>query len=194
MDFPEHVHRRLTAGLLDAAATRPDDVYALSLYWSYEEDEPSRPRLELAWNTEARVRWVLAHEHPHDEDEARWNYAYWTVAQTAEPLAVVGDSDDDPEGAALRHAWLDDLGLVPEPEDDTDAYELWRPAVEDAFLDLCVTAATRLHVSGVVLAALGRPVPVIVHELEYDDSDVQRTLAANPPGLADGFAAWVAAM
>lgn len=193
MDFPEHLHRRLRAGLLDASAPAPSDVYALSLYWSYEDDEPSRPRLELSWNTEQRVRWVLEHENPFDEGEARWNYAYWAAAVTGEYLAVVGDSRQDPVGAALRPTWFDDLGLSPEPEYDTDEYEAWQPAVQNAFLELCVAAGRRLHDDDVVLAALGRTVPVIVHELEYDDSDVQRTIAANPPGAADGFAAWVAA-
>lgn len=91
MDFPEHLHRRLRAGLLDAACLPPGDVYALSLYWSYEDDEPSRPRLELAWNTEQRVRWVLRHEHPLDEAEARWNYAYWAAAATGEYLTGGGE-------------------------------------------------------------------------------------------------------
>jgi hypothetical protein len=34
-------------------------------------------------------------------------------------------------------------------------------------------------------------VPVLIHELEYYEQIARQTEAANPPGLADDFAAWV---
>lgn len=54
-----------------------------------------------------------------------------------------------------------------------------------------MAAGRRLQDDGVVSAALGRAVPVVVHELEHDHSDLAGTLAADPPGLADGFGAWI---
>jgi hypothetical protein len=36
----------------------------------------------------------------------------------------------------------------------------------------------------------GRPIPVLVHELEYYDAIAMQNLAANPPGVADDFIRW----
>ena len=36
-----------------------------------------------------------------------------------------------------------------------------------------------------------RPIPIIVHELEYYDQIASQTVEANPAGLAHEFADWV---
>lgn len=51
--------------------------------------------------------------------------------------------------------------------------------------------ARALHATGVINDSLGRPVPVIIHELEYYEQIAQRTEAANPPGLTNEFTSWV---
>jgi hypothetical protein len=38
---------------------------------------------------------------------------------------------------------------------------------------------------------LDRPVPILVHELEYYDQIAELTRNANPPGLADAFTTWI---
>ena len=40
----------------------------------------------------------------------------------------------------------------------------------------------------------GRPIPVILHELEYYDAILALNREANPPGLLDGFEAWMNAL
>jgi hypothetical protein len=47
-----------------------------------------------------------------------------------------------------------------------------------------------LHRSGEVVRLFGRPVPVLIHELEYYDQIARQNEAANPPGLVDAFARW----
>jgi hypothetical protein len=37
----------------------------------------------------------------------------------------------------------------------------------------------------------GRPIPVLIHELEYYPQIARQTERANPPGLAADFARWV---
>ena len=58
-------------------------------------------------------------------------------------------------------------------------------------VDECVKAVQRMHETGVVVATFGRPIPVLVHELEYYDEIVEQNRRANPPGLTNDFAAWV---
>ena len=36
-----------------------------------------------------------------------------------------------------------------------------------------------------------RSLPIVIHELDYYDEIAQRTAEANPPGVADGFVAWI---
>ncbi|MDT0268732.1 hypothetical protein RM844_20815 [Streptomyces sp. DSM 44915] len=55
----------------------------------------------------------------------------------------------------------------------------------------CVHLARDLHHDGGIKSVIVRPVPVILHELEYYERIARRTEAANPPGLADDFTAWV---
>jgi hypothetical protein len=59
------------------------------------------------------------------------------------------------------------------------------------FNQACCHLARTLHETKIIEAAIGRPVPVIVHELEYYEEIARRTELANPPGLADEFTAWV---
>ncbi|MFF0163702.1 hypothetical protein ACFYRY_40225 [Streptomyces sp. NPDC005263] len=51
--------------------------------------------------------------------------------------------------------------------------------------------ARHLHDAGVFEGAIGKPVPVVLHELDYYDGIARRTEAANPLGLADAVTAWV---
>jgi hypothetical protein len=63
--------------------------------------------------------------------------------------------------------------------------------IEAEFRQTSARLGRRLHDDGVIAAKFGRPIPIIVHNLEYEDGTVQLTRAANPKGLADEFAAWV---
>ncbi|KUO02564.1 hypothetical protein [Streptomyces caeruleatus] len=63
--------------------------------------------------------------------------------------------------------------------------------IEGNFNQASVKLARHLHDAGVFENAIGKPVPVVLHELEYYDGIARRTEAASPPGLADAFTAWV---
>jgi len=56
---------------------------------------------------------------------------------------------------------------------------------------LAVRVVKRLHSAGVVERAFRRAVPVLIHELEYDEDIVRQNEEANPPGLIDDFKHWV---
>ena len=52
-----------------------DDIYAISLYVFNEEDDPCRPVAVFGYNTERQVQKSIT--EAADEQEARWNYAFW---------------------------------------------------------------------------------------------------------------------
>jgi len=133
-------------------------------------------------------------------DEAEWNFAYWL--QNFEGIIPdIGVPHAPPIPPHLNatgvQVWLTSLPLYfgneEEPEDDhafTAALKRGTQ-VTDAFVTLCVRVARRLYAAGVIEATFGRPVPIIVHELEYYDTIAYQTRAANPPGVAQEFEEWV---
>ncbi len=179
MTFIDHLHKVVANALAAIPGDEDAGIYAISFYLWNEDDDPQRPVLTLGYNTEAQVKQVLdarcGRRHP-DPAEARWNYAYWLQNE----LAVIGDSSHDSESAALRDEWIKNL---PEERDQPH----W---VIAAFADACTGLARGLHRTSVIEKAVGRPIPVLVHELEYYEQVAHLTKAANPPGLAEEFLAW----
>ncbi|MEV0528690.1 hypothetical protein AB0I66_35255 [Streptomyces sp. NPDC050439] len=172
-------------------AAEATDIYAISFLVGNEDDDPRHPVLTIGNNTEAQFRRSSA--DASDRSEARWNYAFWLQNE----LAVIGDRTRDPGGAAARRRWISELGLwYDEPADSADWAATVGPLaaqIEAHFNQACVQLAQHLHDSGVLEGAIGRRIPVIVHELEYHEAIARRTEAANPPGLADAFTTWVRA-
>ncbi|CAM5515709.1 hypothetical protein STENM223S_03189 [Streptomyces tendae] len=65
------------------------------------------------------------------------------------------------------------------------------PRDEANFNQAFVQLARGLHDDGVITTIIGKPVPVVLHEMEYYEAIAHRTEAANPPGLTDNFTVWV---
>jgi hypothetical protein len=172
--------------------TPPDvapDVYVVSLLVYDEADDPRFPTVSVGFNTDAQVAETT--DDASDPEEARWNFAFWLQNE----LGVLGDTERNPEGAALRQEWLRGSGLWYEDEDgafeDQDGQE---PGVTERFVELIVTITKQLHAEGTIDRIFGRPIPVLIHELEYYDEIAEQNLRANPDGLADEFARWIEGM
>jgi hypothetical protein len=132
----------------------------------------------------------------------RWTRPFWPLDDRVviPGVATPGSAFAATELAAvaLRNAWLGTLGLgtnvsldaygVADPaygEGEADIDREWRE-----FAALCARVGRRLHDEGVIVAVFGRPIPVRVTDIEGIDSNDGLTLAANPPGVADEYAAW----
>jgi hypothetical protein len=192
MTFEDHMEQIASKALSSLPAAQTPDIYAISFFIYDEDDDPQRPTLTIGYNTQSQVQQVLDNatgQYP-DPTEARWNFAYWIQNE----LAVVGDSVRDPDGAVQRTEWIKELGLqYDEPEDSTHTPEICdqHEQITARFVEACVRLASSLHTSGLIERTLGHRVPVLVHELEYYEQIAHQAEAANPPGLADDFAAWV---
>ncbi|MEU9046180.1 MULTISPECIES: hypothetical protein [unclassified Kitasatospora] len=189
MTFQDHLRTLATRAISSIPAAEAADIYVLSFFVDNERDDPRQPTLTIGFNTEAQFRRSIA--NASDEAEARWNYAFWLQNE----LTVIGDLTRDPDGAAARHRWIADLGLwyddPAHPDDWMTTVGPTAALIEANFNQTCVQLARDLHDEGVIENTIGRPVPVILHELEYYEAIARRTEAANPPGLADDFTAWV---
>jgi len=133
---------------------------------------------------------------PPDPAEARWNFAFWQQYE----LGVLGDGAREPEGAALRERWIRDGGLWYDGDTDEmsdeefDAAEELDEQITERFIEQIVSIAGQLHDEGAVERIFGRAIPVLIHELEYDDEIAEQNQRANPDGLADDFARWISDM
>ena len=189
-DFPGYLYAEAAGTLRQIGEEPVEDIYVVSFLVFDEDDDPRRPVLTIGTNTESKVRQAMDSGQPSGEAEARWNYAFWLQDR----LAEIGDSERDPAGQELRAAWFRRHGLWFEDGDYSDAADEIGDSMTAQFVELCVETVRRLHREGVVEQALGRPVPVLVHELEYYDEIAQQNRRANGPELNAPFEAWIQAM
>lgn len=193
----QHLRSRLAAALAAIPAADRPGLYVVSLLVSDTDDDPRRPTIMVGYNTEARVaactpapgqpaRWPIA----SSAAEARWNFAFWLQNQ----LDVLCAEETDPEGAELLRAWASAAGTWYSDEDEQQDFEAAMRRVEPltgAFVHLAVEVVKDLHASGDLVRTIGRPVPVLIHELEYYEEIAVQNEEANPPGLVAEFAHWV---
>lgn len=170
-----------------------DDMYVLSFYIECEDDDPRQPRLVFGYNTESQVQNSLS--DASDPAEARWNYAFWLQNEEI----VIGDSYDDEasETLPLRDQWVKSLPLYYTDEleaaDFNRAMELGNQIVAN-FYELVKGVIQRLHDRGDVQRVFGRIVPLLIHELEYNDEIAEMNTAINPVGSVREFVAWIDSM
>jgi hypothetical protein len=189
MRFDEHLKTFFTEALERTPGEEAREVYVVSLFVDDEDDDPRYPTVTVGYNTEAQVGASLG--DASDDGEARWNFAFWLQNE----LGVLGAADRDPEGARLREQWIRQADLWysdDEEDDDFEATLAKGEAITSRFVELVVAVAQQLHADGTIERVFGRAIPVLVHELEYYDQIAEQNRRANPAGLADDFARWIA--
>jgi hypothetical protein len=179
--LPNHIITSALAALDAIPVDERAEIYVVSFFVYDEEDDPRKPTVTVGFNTETDV------EESGGEDESRWNYAMWRQNQ----LALVCDTHADPAGAQLREAWARDEGLWYDlgPDEEPVFNERGEPLTK-AFVAMLIGVVQRLH-EGEIERIFGRPIPVLIHELEYYAEIAAQNLAANPPGVVpDEFVRW----
>jgi hypothetical protein len=168
-------------------------VYALSFYITSEEDDGRRITVTLGYNT--YHQWRASENIASSSQEAQWNYAFWIQNQEA----IIGSSYEpiDQTGIELRQEWLKQKGLWysdEEEKDDFDRILELSDEIEQQFIQICIQVAQKLHDTNIITSSFKRHIPIIVHDLEYDDVIAIQTRKANPPGVAQEFENWIMSM
>jgi len=170
------------------SAWEDDDIYAISLFVYDIDDDCYQLSVTVGYNTVSYYEDSIE-DADGDEGEAKWNYAYWIQNE----LVYFGYDSHK----ALFDEWMEKNGYRNLPEDEGPDYDEKGfyigkgPAVTRKFIEELIETAHMLHKSKLIEAKTGRPVPIIIHELEYYDAIANQTMAANPAGLADEFCNWV---
>jgi hypothetical protein len=163
------------------------DIYAISFYVENYCDNPCEPTVTLGYNTERRC--AEKTKSAGSEEESRWNYAFWLQNEEASY-----GTDESKENVA---SWIKNNAMPYYPcvdydfdiPDDVDDEQL--DMITEEFVSALVDVVKELHRSGFIKEKFGKPIPVLIHELEYYDEIADRNIAANSKPVVKGFVSWI---
>ncbi|MFD8824528.1 hypothetical protein ACFV1C_19475 [Streptomyces sp. NPDC059605] len=167
------------------------ETYVLAFnIWRVDADD-RRPFVDIGYNTESRYE-EEARKDGADPQEVRWNYAFWLL----EGFDRLGNVPEDPAGGVLYEEEARRLGFWHDGEFDLDRLldddELAAKAdrLQLHFQEAVIDLGRHLHASGAVERIFGRPLPVVVFDMDQPGWEEEATRAANPPELIGDFLAW----
>ena len=121
--------------------------------------------------------------------EERWNYAFWRQNEVQ-----IIEADEENEGMRLLFKWYNENGVsnigYENPEDCYDNKMRYIGKGPIGYYELLLEVAAvakSLQESGFVEEKFGKPIPIIIHDLEYSWYVFEATRIANPNGEADTF-------
>ncbi len=160
------------------------DIYVVSLFVYDNNDNPCKPTVTLGYNTESQVQSTI--EFASDEEEARWNYAFWLQNN----FFVFGED----ETAETVKNWIITSGFPYFEDDDIslDNEEAIEKTSEitSAFVSILIDIVRDIHELGILTQKFGKELPIIIHELEYYDKIAEQNIKANGEQLVKDFAEW----
>lgn len=170
------------------SACHADDIYAISFFVctneSYEYGGVSNvTEFSVGYQTERDCRGA------GELSEERWNCAFWRQEET--PVIKVADEN---EGMKILFDWYRENGIQHIGYEDPAAcydhemrYIGKGPVGYWELLCEITAVARKLQVSGFIKTQFGKPIPIIIHDLEYPWYCMEATERANPNGEADTF-------
>jgi hypothetical protein len=143
-------------------------IYVISFYVYDNNDDPCKPTVLLGYNTEEDVEHNLLWT---DEQEARWNYAFWRQNREC----VIGC---DKETEKIIKQWVSEnkhhyIGNTEESENqDFDQ-------ITTQFVEVLINVVKEIHSYGFLTEVYGKEIPILIHELEYYDEIAIQNMKAN---------------
>lgn len=174
--FEEQLYTRIVAKIRAWDAQEYPDIYALSFLYStgFCEDREGNEvcigdGLAVTFNTTSH--YLAQIEQASDAQEAKWNYAFWLQKDAAEMPQLHELGYVDPDDWALRQVWLTEQGS------------------DEALIECYTRLAQRLHHESILVETLGRSVPIVIHNLVYEERGDRATRRANPESLLTEYLA-----
>jgi len=150
-----------------------EDIYAISLLVCDKDDNPCRPTVTLGYNTETQVKAEIP--NASDEQEARWNYAFWLQNE----FFCFGQDETIKDVIS----WLEYNQLPNYDNDDVawnnDATYDEVEIVTKKFVAELIHVVKEIHQTGILTKKFGKEIPIIIHELEYYDDIAEQNVEAN---------------
>ncbi|MFI6588309.1 hypothetical protein [Embleya sp. NPDC050493] len=187
--FPAHL-RQAAADILERVPEQlKREIYVLAFnIWRIDADD-RHPYVDIGYNTESRYEEEIRRGNS-DPREVRWNYAFWIL----EGFDKLGNVPEDPVGGPLYEEEARRIGIWYDGEFDLDRMldddELGAKSglLQLHFHDAVIDLARHLHASRTIERIFGRPLPVVVFDMDCPGWEEEATKAANPPELMGDFA------
>ena len=165
-----------------------DDIYAISFFVNSNESYKYKNYTNvstwaISYNTESDC------EGADSLDEERWNYAFWRQNE----IAII-DIEEPNEYTDELYKWyaengIDNIGYVDMENqyDDECNYIGKGPVGHYELIKIATNVAKKMQEDGFISDQFKKPIPIIIHGLEYAWYDIEATKKANPNGEADTF-------
>ena len=128
--------------------------------------------------------------------EERWNYAFWRHDDENEKEIIIPVEGN--EAMETLYRWYEQQGIenlgFEDHKLDYDENMNYIGKGPVGYLELLTAVsnvALRIQREGLLKEKFGKPIPIIVHDLEYPWYVKEATRNANPNGEADSFLRWV---
>ena len=165
-----------------------EGIYAISFFVysneSYEfKNFANVSTWSIGYNTESDC------EGAGPLDEERWNYAFWRQNE----IGII-DIDEPNECTEALYQWYAEQGIenigfedVENMYDEDCNYIGKGPVGHYELIGIAANVAKKLQEEGFVIQQFKKPIPIIIHGLEYAWYDMEATQKANPNGEADTY-------
>lgn len=185
--FQTHLRQAATGILERVPEPLKRETYVLAFnIWRIDADN-RHPYVDIGYNTESQYEEQT--RRSSDPWEARWNYAFWIL----EGFDKLGNVPEDPVGAPLYEKETRNLGIWYDGEFDLaqiledDQLRAKSGLLELHFHDAVIDLARHLHASATIERIFGRPLPVVVFDMDCPGWEEEATKAANPAELIEDF-------
>jgi hypothetical protein len=185
----QHVCGQIIAALTEVPAGDRGDLYVVGVELATESPDERRVTATVAWNTRRHLEQRQGASSA--QTRSRWE---WSRFGFVEPEArVIAGSANDPMGAQLRRAWLEELGLWYADEMSDFAVTDEDPQIWDRFVSLTVDVVRHLHKAGELRSVVGHDVPVLLDAIYVnEDRQIQLNRMANPAVFHERLDRWAA--
>lgn len=185
MDIEKLLYNKIKSAI---SQWKEEDIYAISFFVDFNEAYEYKTyknisTFAISYNTEKDCSGAGR------LDEERWNYAFWRQDETA-----ILDIDNPDECTEALFNWyaeqgLDNIGFedTENQYDEKDNYIGKGPVGHYELLHLAANIARKLQQEGFIKQHFQKPLPILVHGLEYAWYDIEATKKANPHGEANDF-------
>mgnify|MGYP007128762833 FL=1 len=162
------------------------DVYALSFYYTCDDDDLRFPKITLSYNTLSNVK--EESYNAASKEEAKWNFDYWLQTE----METIGGKKDKllkQWFAKTPHFYTDEENdrAIEEDEDLYDKLLKKGDRFCKEFIKEVIALAKQLLDEGEIEKIFGRNIPIIIHQQDFEETPIIWTKKANPAKLIKEF-------
>ena len=163
-----------------------NDIYALSLCYTNDDDDLRFPKIIFSYNTLSNVK--EESYNAASKEDAKWNFDYWLQDE----IEVIGGKTDKQlaQWFAKTPFFYSDEENTRAIEEDEDLYDKILKKGDKfnkEFIKDIIALTKQLFDEGEVEKNFGRNIPIIIHKQDFEDTPILWTKKSNPNKLLKEF-------